>query len=130
MSVCLSVTVRNIHFQVLWRPLVKECIPNIGHTVKKNAAYAQQSALLYVYDIRPKMVKRAKTIKTVNSRQKWTKPVKNCQTPSKTVKNGQQRSTTFNTVENGQNQLKTGKNVQNNFQKGTNRDKNGQKRFF
>ena len=28
--VCKSMRLRNTHFPVLWRPLVKECIPNIG----------------------------------------------------------------------------------------------------
>ena len=30
MSVCVFLTLQNTHFRVLWRPLVKERIPNIG----------------------------------------------------------------------------------------------------
>ena len=45
---------------------------------QKNAAHGQQSALSYVYDIRPKMV---------NTVKKKSKKVKN----SKTVKNSEQQ---------------------------------------
>ena len=64
---------------------------------EKNAVYGQQSALSYVYDIRPNMVNR------VENGQKQLTTVKYWQEKSKIVKkNGQKWSTKVNNVNNSQ----------------------------
>ena len=68
-----------------------QCVMRQLKEKKKNVAYSEQLVLLYVYDIRPKMVNRVK------NGQKQSKTVQNCQTKSKMNKNFQNCQKQFST---------------------------------